>query len=79
MSTTGIEPSGIELPMPTHGSYPTCEHPLLPKPAFDEDAAATCSAGEVRRRWPRLDSRCPNCGERVLMYASHKHYIYGDW
>lgn len=35
---------------------------------------------EVRRRWPRLDGRCPKgCGFSGIAYASYEHYTMGDW
>ena len=35
---------------------------------------------EVRKRWPRLDGRCPlGCGYSGIYYASYEHYIAGDW
>lgn len=56
-----------------------CKHPLLKQPAFDEAEAAGMTSLAIRQRWPRGDSRCPTCGERVITYASMAHYIYGDW
>lgn len=35
-------------------------------------------AAEVRKRWPR-GSRCPDCGETGIFYASAEHYAMGDW
>ena len=55
-----------------------CRHPYS-TPAFDEDAARSLDAYEVRRRWPRFDGVCPFCRERVIMYASYAHYILGDY
>ena len=55
-----------------------CQHAgCLPK--FDEKEAQRLGAAEVRRRWPRFEGCCPDCGERVIMYASAAHYIAGDW
>ena len=48
--------------------------------AFDENAAKSMPAREVRRLWPRLSGRCPlGCGYEGIAYASFKHYVYGDW
>lgn len=58
---------------------PNCTHPSVPRPFFDADAAFTVSAGEVRRRWPRTESPCPDCGAFVIRYASSEHAIAGDW
>lgn len=34
----------------------------------------------VRKRFPRLDGRCPKgCGYSGIGYASTAHYVYGDW
>ena len=38
------------------------------------------SASEVRKRYPRLDGKCPKgCGYRGIAYDSQEHYVYGDW
>ncbi len=37
------------------------------------------SESEVRRRFPRYEGPCPDCGEGVIFYASAEHYIAGDW
>lgn len=38
------------------------------------------AAAEVRRRWPRLNGRCPlGCGYVGIYYASPEHYTLGDW
>ena len=56
----------------------TCEHPkCLPK--FDEKAARGLDEFEVRKRWPRFDGKCPDCGALLIQYASAMHYIMGDW
>jgi len=47
--------------------------------AFDRAAAAGLSAARVRKRWPRWDGPCPDCGLRMLKYASSDHFFYGDW
>lgn len=45
-----------------------------------EIARKPISSTEVRRRWPRLDGRCPlGCGYTGIFYASYLHYIAGDW
>lgn len=56
-----------------------CDHPAIPTPAFDEKLAFELSAAEVRRRWPRGDEHCPDCGAQVITYASKAHYLAGDW
>jgi len=57
-----------------------CTHPQLPEPDFDEDAAAAgLGSDEVRKRWPRVEAACPDCGAHVILYASFAHYLYGDW
>lgn len=60
-------------------SVDTCKHPNLPMPAFDEKAAANLTPNEVRTRFPRGYDTCPDCGIKVIMYASYMHYISGDW
>ena len=55
-----------------------CQHPRC-VPAFDEDVARDLDAYEVRRRWPRFDGTCPDCGERMILYASWSQYILGDY
>ena len=37
-------------------------------------------AAVVRKRWPRLTGDCPKgCGFSGIAYASHEHYVAGDW
>lgn len=55
-----------------------CEHAAC-IPEFDEQAAQGLGAHEVRRRWPRFDGTCPDCGSHVAGYASFAHYLAGDW
>lgn len=55
-----------------------CEHPQT-IPVFDADAAEELDEYEVRKRWPRFQGRCPDCGELVIAYASLEHYVAGDW
>lgn len=52
------------------------DHPVAP---FDAEAAKGLSADEVRRRWPRVDDRCPVCGGMTIVYASFEHFLSGDW
>jgi len=57
-----------------------CTHPeLRARVNFDAQAAKDLSASEIRARWPRVSDRCPQCGERVICYASYEHYYAGDW
>jgi hypothetical protein len=54
----------------------TCDHGIT----FDAKAARGLPAAEVRRRWPRLDGRCPKgCGYVGIAYVSREHYYCGDW
>ena len=55
-----------------------CEHTSV-MPEFDDVEARQLSTTEVRKRWPRFMGRCPTCGEQVILYASVRHYIHGDW
>jgi predicted RNA-binding Zn-ribbon protein involved in translation (DUF1610 family) len=55
-----------------------CEHKSC-APAFDSAAAEGLDAYEVRKRWPRFNGRCPECGEQMIYYASMEHYVAGDW
>jgi predicted RNA-binding Zn-ribbon protein involved in translation (DUF1610 family) len=56
----------------------TCEHER-----FDDFEAmfgiCTACTREIRKRWPRGEGQCPDCGGQVIAYASHAHYTYGDW
>ena len=61
-----------------HVILESCKHASV-QPAFDEDAARDLSSYEVRERWPRFSGVCPECGSRVILYASCLHYISGDW
>lgn len=55
-----------------------CGYEWPPVP-FDEAEARKCGAREVRRRWPRGDGPCPECGQMTIRYASFLHYLAGDW
>lgn len=38
------------------------------------------SGPEVRKRWPRLEGRCPlECGYEGIYYASMNHFTWGEW
>lgn len=56
-----------------------CLHKNLPLPEFNADEAASMSAEEVRKRFPRGHSQCPDCGAWSITYASAAHFIAGDW
>ena len=67
-------------PYRTPPAMPTeCNHAALPEPTFDEEAAKSLPIAEIRLRWPRGCSPCPDCGATIIKYASFKHYLYGDW
>lgn len=57
---------------------PRCEHPRH-RPTFDSTTAASLTPAEVRRRYPRFDGVCADCGALVIVYACADHYIAGDW
>lgn len=68
------------LPPSPPATWPKpCEHPELPRPPFDAEAARGLSAEEVRKRWPRFYGPCPDCNTTVIHYASTAHYVLGDW
>jgi hypothetical protein len=53
-----------------------CDHGV----EFHESFAKMMSREQIRKRYPRLDGLCPKgCGYRGIAYASHAHYVYGDW
>lgn len=56
----------------------TCEHDAN-TPAFDDEAAKSLPAHEVRARWPRFRGQCSKCGAGLISYASYEHYLAGDW
>jgi hypothetical protein len=55
-----------------------CTHASAQVP-FDEVLAPKLDSSEVRRRWPRFEGTCPDCGCSLIKYASHAHYLLGDW
>jgi len=55
-----------------------CPHAQI-MPEFDAEAAKGLSAAEVKRRWPRYEGVCPDCGQGGAFYASYEHYLMGDW
>lgn len=56
-----------------------CEHPRVSEPAFDGPASVGLAPDEVRKRWPRVEEECPDCGNTILRYADFRHFIAGDW
>lgn len=59
---------------------PSCKHPSLPQPVFDEeDALRINDTYEIRKKYPRLVAHCPDCDATVILYASWAHYIMGDY
>lgn len=55
-----------------------CKHEsVLPK--FDWEVAQTMTPYEVRKQFPRFSGVCPDCDEKVIVYASYEHYLSGDW
>lgn len=55
-----------------------CGH-LAVVPPFDGQAAEGLPSWRVRERWPRFFGVCPDCGEKVICYASTAHCLAGDW
>lgn len=64
-------------PTPTHSSK-ECPH-LNCLPKFDEKAAYGLDEYTIRKRWPRFQGVCPDCGVHLISYASAAHFIAGDW
>ncbi len=48
-------------------------------PEFNEEEAEKMTAKQIREKYPRFQGICPDCGEQLIMYASTKQYIYGDY
>lgn len=65
--------------VPRGGLFTPCSHSAIPKPPFDKEAARSMSGSRVRVVFPRFDGKCPECGDRVIRYASLEHYIAGGW
>lgn len=55
-----------------------CEHKNLPV-KFDSEKARGMDSYWVREQYPRFSGNCPDCGERMIGYASFEHYVAGDW
>ena len=55
-----------------------CEHKSV-MPKFDEEQALHMSPLTVRKVFPRFEGKCPDCGKELTLYASEKHYVYGDF
>ncbi len=74
------EQQELEAPPPFFTPDPNaCTHSRCPRPAYDSARAALMSVAEIKRIYPRTEEKCPDCGTRVIMYASADHYIMGDW
>jgi hypothetical protein len=74
-------PSLNPIPSPSYvyTDNTACTHPNLKPPEFDPVQAAHMSASEVRKRYPRGNFLCGQCGSSVITYASAHHFIAGDW
>jgi len=46
---------------------------------FDKEAAEGLDEYEIRKRWPRFEGICPDCGAQLILYASPEHFVLGDW
>lgn len=55
-----------------------CKHASVQPKYLDSDFSGL-DEHEVRRRFPRFDGVCPECGSRMIMYSSFVHYAAGDW
>jgi hypothetical protein len=64
------------------GGFPhelsVCPHARV-MPTFDAIEARGLNSAQVRKRWPRFKGECPDCGDRMIAYASFEHYMAGDW
>jgi len=58
---------------------PKCDHARHTPAVPDDDTLCEMSNREVRRKYPRYDGICEDCGAQVIVYASFMHYIAGDW
>lgn len=56
-----------------------CKHPPNPDPIDGPFGICGDCNREIRKRWPRFDGECPDCGKHLIAYASSEHYIFGDW
>lgn len=46
----------------------------------DTTATSLMKPADIRRFYPRLDGDCPlGCGYHGIAYASHIHFVSGDW
>lgn len=55
-----------------------CQHAKC-QPAWDAEKAKGMDEREIRKVFPRFDGVCPDCKERVIVYASFEQYIGGDY
>lgn len=55
-----------------------CEHEKC-APRWDAEAARSMDSHEVRTNFPRFSGVCPDCQQRVIVYASFEQYIAGDY
>lgn len=56
-----------------------CKHPNLPPVPYDKEACKGKNAFWVRQHYPRSNLVCPDCKQQPTRYASHEHYIDGDY
>jgi len=84
--SSGWHWNDCEIEVVAEGKYPglkweeqtECQHSSV-MPEFDEEAATKLSSIEIREKWPRFFGICPDCGRRLILYASYSHYILGGW
>lgn len=58
-----------------------CDHANC-RPQFNEGEAWRLlehGTETIRRRFPRFQGPCPDCGMVIVAYASYLHYVLGDW
>lgn len=60
-----------------------CEHKKLMdefmKSRVDDEILINISAEEIRKKYPRKEAICPDCGDMIIMYWSYVHYLAGDY
>ena len=56
-----------------------CDHERHIPKVPDDETLNEMSVADIRKKYPRFEGTCQDCGARMILYGSVMHYILGDW